>query len=385
MRQDAAVRALVVDDSAFMRKMISDILREGGVEVVGVAKNGREALDLVARLQPDVLTVDVEMPVMNGVELLTELMRTRPTPVVVLSSLTGQGGETSIRCLELGAVACLQKPSGSISLDIEQIGPDIVLAVKAAARADRGRLRAVVSPAGAVAAALRPISAVPGAPKSADGEPLDPTDAVVLIASSTGGPGALQRVVPRLPADLPAAVLMVQHLPVGFTKPLADRLNASSQLAVREATEGDEPRRGLVLIAPAGTHMEMSSAGRLHMNQDPPIWGVRPAADVTFTTVAGRFQRRVVGAVLTGMGRDGALGAKAVRDNGGVCFAQDEATSVVWGMPRAAHEIGAADRLVPIDEIAQAITEAVLAVKRRGERQDGRETRVERIAASGLR
>ena len=331
------------------------------------------------------LTVDVEMPVMNGVELLTELMRTRPTPVVVLSSLTGQGGETSIRCLELGAVACLQKPSGSISLDIEQIGPDIVLAVKAAARADRGRLRAVVSPAGAVAAALRPISAAPTAPKSADGEPLDPTDAVVLIASSTGGPGALQRVVPRLPADLPAAVLMVQHLPVGFTKPLADRLNASSQLAVREATEGDEPRRGLVLIAPAGTHMEMSSAGRLHMNQDPPIWGVRPAADVTFTTVAGRFQRRVVGAVLTGMGRDGALGAKAVRDNGGVCFAQDEATSVVWGMPRAAHEIGAADRLVPIDEIAQAITEAVLAVKRRGERQDGRETRVERIAASGLR
>jgi len=180
-------------------------------------------------------------------------------------------------------------------------------------------------------------------------------------------------------------VLMVQHLPVGFTKPLADRLNASSQLAVREATEGDEPRRGLVLIAPAGTHMEMNSAGRLHMNQDPPIWGVRPAADVTFTTVAGRFQRRVVGAVLTGMGRDGALGAKAVRDNGGVCFAQDEATSVVWGMPRAAQEIGAADRLVPIDEIAQAITEAVLAVKRRGERQDGRETRVERIAASGLR
>ncbi len=382
MSEGASVRALVVDDSAFMRKMISDILRDGGFEVVGAARNGREGLDMAARLKPDVMTVDVEMPVMDGVAMLAELMRSNPTAVVVLSSLTEKGGETTIRCLELGAVSCILKPSGAISLDIDRIAPEILSAVKAAARADRSRLRPTPSrlaPAGVGApVAARAAGAVAEAA-------LDARDAVVLIASSTGGPGALQRVVPLLPGDLAAGVVLVQHLPVGFTKPLADRLNASSQLAVREAHEGDEPRRGVVLVAPAGTHLQMDSSGKFHLNQDPPIWGVRPAADVTFTTVADRYKGRVVGAVLTGMGRDGALGAKAIRENGGYCVAQDEATSVVWGMPRAAHESGGADKLLPIDEIAAAIAEATQAVNKRGTSQDGREARAERVAGSGLR
>lgn len=377
MSSGGPIKALVVDDSAFMRKMIGDILREGGIEVIGFARNGREALDLVGRLRPDVLTLDLEMPEMGGEEALAELMRTRPTPVVVLSSLAGTGGDATIRCLERGALACIQKPSGAISLDIERVAPEIVSAVTAAARADRNRLGPL--PRRQIAESAR------GARDSSSkvgGEPLSAADAVVVIASSTGGPGALQRVVPLLPEDLKAAVLLVQHLPVGFTGPLAERLDAYSRLKVREAREGDEPRRGVVLVAPAGTHMEVDSAGRMHMNQDPPMWGVRPAADVTFKSAAARFRERVVGVVLTGMGRDGALGARAIRENGGVCVAQDEATSVVWGMPRAAHEIGGVDRLLPIDAVAEAVCELVRTVNKRGGMQDGREAGAQRVAAS---
>jgi len=351
MNETAPLRVLVVDDSALMRKLVSDILRRNDIEVVGTARDGCDALDKAQNLQPDVITLDVEMPRMDGAAFLGTLMRERPTPVVMVSSLTQAGAEITLRCLELGAFDCVCKPSGSISLDIERSADELVAKVRAAATAGVRRaalgVRRPSSPQAAEQA---------GAPKAA-ARPLSTQDAVVVIASSTGGPAALTRVVPSLPGDLAAAILVVQHLPIGFTRSLANRLDTLSALTVREASEGDQLQRGVALIAPAGKHLALDAQGRVTLNEEPPLWGVRPAADVTLRSAAARFGARVVAVVMTGMGRDGALGAKAVRQAGGVCFAQDEATCVVFGMPRAAQEAGAVNRLLPLDSIATAIAE----------------------------
>ncbi|MCC6728696.1 MAG: chemotaxis response regulator protein-glutamate methylesterase [Chthonomonadales bacterium] len=345
-----SVRALVVDDSAFMRHMVADILRGGGVEVVGAAAGGVEGLGLVARLKPDVITLDIEMPEMDGITFLSGLASVRPTPVVVLSSLAEAGAVATVRCLELGAVDCLHKPSGAISLGIDRIGGELVASVMAAAQA-RPTFPARSSPV-----ALRsPAASGHGAQPA----PLRPDDAVVVLASSTGGPAALTAVVPRLPADLPAALVIVQHLPVGFTRALARRLDSCSALAVREAETGMALQRGLALVAPAGSHLEMGRSGRVVLSADPPIWGVRPAADVTLRSAAQRFGARVVAVVMTGMGRDGALGARAVRQRGGLCVAQSEETCAIYGMPRAAWEAGAVERLIPLDAIAEQVAAAV--------------------------
>jgi two-component system chemotaxis response regulator CheB len=381
--EERAIRVLVVDDSAFMRKMVSAILCHHGMEVVAAARDGQEGLEKAQALRPDVITLDVEMPRMDGVEFLTRLMRENPLPVVMLSSLTEAGAEITLRCLELGAVDCLHKPSGAISLDIEKIGHEIVAKVQAAAKVDGRRLRWLartsvpasapppepMRPAATVGTAPVRVGAAPtatpelgfpGKPAPKPARPLlGSAEPVVVIASSTGGPAALSQVLPKLRGDLPASVVVVQHLPVGFSRPMAMRFDLSCALTVREAQEGDSLRRGEVLIAPAGKHLAFSSAGRVVLNEDPPLWGVRPAADVTLNSAAERFGKRVIAAVLTGMGRDGALGVKAVRHHGGVCYAQDEATCVVFGMPRMANETGAVERLVPLGEIASVIEAAV--------------------------
>lgn len=351
---DTPVRVLVVDDSAFMRKMVGEILNRAGIEVVAIARDGFEALEKARRLRPDVITLDVEMPRMDGVTFLSELMPTLPTPVVVLSSLTSNGAETTIRCLERGAFDCLHKPSGAISLDIESIGTEIVAKVKAAARARRCGTW-VARPLDTNRQINGLCARFTTRPSSGPAFKM----AVVIIASSTGGPGALQRVVPLLPADLPAAIVVVQHLPVGFTAALSKRLDASSALSVREARVGDLLVRGKVLVAPAGVHLAFDAERRVTLDHEPPIWGVRPAADVAMRSAAERFGPLAIAVVLTGMGRDGALGAKAIRQHGGVCIAQDEATCVIFGMPRAALEAGAVDRLLPLDEIARGIVEVV--------------------------
>ena len=317
-----------------------------------MARDGEDGLQKLRELRPDVVTLDVEMPRVDGVEFLRQAMRDDPVPVVVVSSLAATGAAITLRCLELGAFDCLRKPSGAISLDIAAISEEIIRTVRAAAATDAARLRRSAVSTEAPAAKPAPVSSAPAGRARA-------ASVVVAIASSTGGPAALGRVIPALPADLPAAVVVVQHLPPGFSAAMASRLDSRSAIRVREAVEGDDLEDAVALIAPAGRHMVVDSSGRVTFSDDPPLWGVRPAADALLAAVAASFGARAIAVVLTGMGRDGALGARAIVEAGGQGLAQDAATSVVFGMPRAALEARGADRPIPLDEIASAITRTV--------------------------
>jgi two-component system, chemotaxis family, protein-glutamate methylesterase/glutaminase len=347
------IRVLVVDDSAFMRRVVSDaIAAQPDMELVGVAINGLDALVKVERLQPDVVTLDVEMPEMDGLTALRHLMSRYPRPVVMLSSQTQDGAVTTLRALSIGAVDFVAKPSGAISLDFHRVKDELVQKIRVAAKATvRGLIPA--PPA-------RPIAAHP----PADTRHLlrnTRFDRLVVIGSSTGGPRALGTLVPALPADGRTAYLIVQHMPAGFTKSLAERLECSSQLTVREAAQGDQLTAGLALVAPGNFHLRISANGSVELDDGPRVHGVRPSVDVTLTSVVERFGKHVLTAILTGMGQDGAAGAVALHEAGGVVLAEDESTCVVWGMPRAVFERGVADRVVPLDRMADAIVAALAA------------------------
>ncbi|MGI4788837.1 MAG: protein-glutamate methylesterase/protein-glutamine glutaminase [Janthinobacterium lividum] len=339
------LKVLVVDDSAFMRKMICEILgRDPELCVVGPARDGADALVKLETLQPDVITLDVEMPVLDGFGTLTEIMRRRPTPVVMLSSLTQRGAEATLRCLELGAVDFVGKPSGSISLDIEKVAADLVRAIKSAAKA-----RVSSAPVAAVRQIPAPIRT------SRESVPKARNSGVLVIGSSTGGPRALQALVPALPADLGVPVVIVQHMPAGFTASLAQRLDSISPLEVREAAEGDLLKAGRILVAPGGCHLEFDKNGTVHLTDAPPIHGVRPSVDVTLASLTPLYGARLTAVLLTGMGRDGARGLKTIHDLGGKTFAEDETTCTVYGMPKAAVELGGVGCLLPLPQIAPAL------------------------------
>lgn len=368
-------RILVVDDSALMRKMLSEILSSAPeLEVIGTARDGEEALEKAAALKPDVITLDVEMPRMNGIVCLEKLMAENPTRVVMVSSLTTEGAELTMACLLRGAIDFVPKPSGAISLNLTDSAQEIITKVQAAASARlrrpgtlpaEYRLRQMRKSAPLVeppaptgqrpAPEMHPVRARENAPLSKSTQPIDAQTIVVAIATSTGGPATLQELIPQLHTEPNAAYLLVQHMPPGFTQSLAERLNRTSRLAVREAKTGDSIERGLVLIAPGGHHLTVDAQGIVALNDEPPLWGVRPAADVLMHSVANHFGPRSLAVVLTGMGRDGALGAKAIVQAGGTCLAQDEATSVIYGMPRAALEVGAASQSVALGQMAAEI------------------------------
>lgn len=336
----APIRVLVVDDSAFMRKMITEILaRDPACCVVGTARDGAEALVRLESLRPDVITLDVEMPVLDGYGALAEIMRRRPTPVLMLSSLTQAGADATVRCLELGAVDVVGKPSGSISLDIEKIAGELTAKIKAAAfclKQPSARPQKTVAP--------------PPVLRSRGGIP-----AVLVIGSSTGGPRALQTLVPALPATLAVPIVIVQHMPPGFTASLARRLTDTSPFSAREAACGDRLQPGQILVAPGGHHLEFTDEGAARLTDDPPLHGVRPAVDVTLASLACLYGARVLAVLLTGMGRDGARGMKIVSDQGGQTLAEDESTCVVYGMPKAAVELGGVGQLLPLPALAPAI------------------------------
>jgi len=355
-------RVLVVDDSAFMRRVIGEaISAEPDMELAGVAINGLDALIKLEQLQPDVVTLDVEMPEMDGLTALRHLMARYPRPVVMLSSMTHAGAVTTIRALTIGAVDFVGKPSGAISLDFHRVRDELVHKVRTAARA---RVRAQgrgVGGRGSVDA-VRSLTRMPTVPTGP--RPLTPgpcVDRLVVIGSSTGGPRALSTVVPALPRDGRTAYLIVQHMPAGFTRSLAERLDSLSQLTVREAEEGDQLAAGTVLVAPGDFHVRLSSRGTIHLDQEPKVHGVRPSVDVTLYSVAQHFGSRTIAAILTGMGSDGAAGAAAIRQAGGLVLAEDESTCVVWGMPRAVTERGGADHVVPLDEVAPTIAHCLAA------------------------
>jgi two-component system, chemotaxis family, protein-glutamate methylesterase/glutaminase len=336
------IRVLVVDDSAFVRQALTRILSaDPGVEVVGTAADGVEALEKVAALRPDVVTLDILMPRMDGLEALDRIMATHPVPVLLVSTLTREGADITLRGLELGALDFIDKSSVD-RMELLSLSADLCARVRALAGTRVRRRVAASVPA-------RPAATLTRGRGAAD---------VVVIGTSTGGPPALTTIIPRLPASLRSAILVVQHMPAGFTKPLAERLAARSALPVREAVDGEPVAPGQVLIAPAGLHMKLLKRGgrpRVSLDEEPRAALHRPSADVLMASVARHYGARTLGVILTGMGADGVLGLQAIRAAGGRTLAESEESCVVYGMPKAAIEAGVVDRALPLEEIAEEI------------------------------
>ena len=333
------LKVLVVDDSLLMQKVISDILQsDAQISVVGTARNGEEALAKIPSLEPDVVTLDVEMPVMNGLTAVRKIMEINPVPVVMISALTQKEAQLTLKALEFGAVDYVPKPAGQISLNMNSMKEEIILKIKTAATANVRQMKF-------------------GVEENESTEPVRTGDRIIAIAASTGGPPALTHVLSHLPSNIPP-ILIVQHMPKGITKLFAEGLNRSCKFKVKEAEEGDYVQEGIAMIAPGGYHMTVTDTGRISLNQDPPINYVRPAADVMMNSVADVYGDSTIGVVLTGMGSDGAKGIKSIKNKGGITIAQDEKTCVIFGMPHVAIQTGCVDIIESLEGIPKAILNA---------------------------
>ena len=343
-KMEQPVRVLVVDDSAFLRFTLTNRLNNvDGISVLAAAHDGKEALELIPALKPDVITLDIEMPHMDGLTTLQQIMAKYPTPVIMVSNLTTEGSRETIKALTYGAVDFIAKPSALVN--IETIIDDLIAKIQRAANAH-------VFPVVTLSSGVDP------KPNSTNPKQTclhHDQDKVVVIGSSTGGPRALNTVINQLSAQLPASFLIVQHMPVGFTRSLAERLNSTSNLLVKEAEPGDTLKNGQALVAPGGFHMVLDENNKIALNQNPTIHGVRPAVDATLLSVAQKYGKSTIAVILTGMGNDGTNGAILVHSLGGKVIIEDESTCVVWGMPRSVWEAKAADDIVPLPDIAKAI------------------------------
>jgi two-component system chemotaxis response regulator CheB len=340
------IRVLIVDDSALMRKVLTALLsRDRAIEVVGTAPDPYIARDKIKALNPDVLTLDVEMPRMDGLTFLEKLMAAHPMPVLMVSSLTEAGCETTLRALELGAVDFFAKPKIDLREGIEEQAQVLIDKVKAAVQA-RVRGRAEGSRPGGMKRALPGSAAM-----------IKTTDTIIAIGASTGGTEAIREFLEVLPPDTPP-IIITQHMPEKFTKAFANRLNTICQITVKEAEQGDSLIKGRALIAPGGYHMVLVRDGaRYHVtvNQDPPVNRHRPSVDVMFQSAADYAGANCIGVILTGMGADGASGMAAMRRAGAFTIAQDEASCVVFGMPKEAIKAGGVDKVLPLSEIPAAV------------------------------
>jgi two-component system chemotaxis response regulator CheB len=345
----AKARVLIVDDSAVFRRALSDLFAsDHDFEVVGTASNGQLALDAIKTLRPDLVTLDVEMPVMDGLATVTEIRKVqRRLPILMFSTLTSTGAGATLDALHRGASDYCTKPSGGLGASMEQLKRDMLPKARALLRLDRPA-------APPVEPMRRSLGVGAGKPDPAPPRRID----VLAIGCSTGGPNALAVLVPQLPADLPVPVVIVQHMPPVFTRLLADRLCAQSRVRVLEAQDGVALEKGTVYIAPGDHHMTVERAAggvRIRLNQDAPENFCRPAVDPLFRSVAAVYPGAILAAVLTGMGRDGTKGCDALRRAGAHIIAQDEPSSVVWGMPGSVVEKGLADQILPLDRVSSEI------------------------------
>ncbi|MEX1031014.1 MAG: chemotaxis response regulator protein-glutamate methylesterase [Paenibacillaceae bacterium] len=354
-------KVLVVDDSAFMRKIISDLIMEDPqFEVIGTAKNGREALEMTRELQPDVITMDVAMPIMNGLEAVQIIMNENPIPIIMLSSMTGVGTQETIQALELGAIDFVRKPSGSISLDLHIIKEHILDKLKIAVSAKVRPLQRINEQSVIPKKIVKPSSSLS---RDSDIQSI-PFRHVVAIGTSTGGPRALQTVLSGLPSNFPAPVLIVQHMPPNFTKSLAIRLDTYCSLHVVEAEDGMKVSAGTVYVAPGGLHMSMIRVKKDHfvitLNKEEPRSGHRPSVEVLFESLIPlkEFRRHII--IMTGMGSDGAKTMKMLKESGAnTTIAESEETCIVFGMPRAAIELGGVDYILKQQDISNKLVELV--------------------------
>jgi two-component system, chemotaxis family, protein-glutamate methylesterase/glutaminase len=338
-------RVLVIDDSAVVRRALTDLLTHGGFEVVGAAADPLYAIDMLKRLPVDVITLDVEMPRMDGITFLRQLMGSTPMPVVMCSTLTEKGAQTTMAALAAGAVGVVTKPKLGLKDFFAQEGQGIVQAVKAAARANLGAVRPQAASA-LPAAALAPM--------------INTTDRIVVVGISTGGVQAIEQVLPRLPRNAPGMVI-VQHMPEKFTASLAQRLDGLCEMSVREARSGDRVLPGLALIAPGGRHTKLVRSGaQFHVEvfDAPFVNHHRPSVDVLFRSAATAAGSNAIGLIMTGMGDDGARGLREMRGLGAHTMAQDEASCVVYGMPKEAVRLGAVAEVVPLQSIAEHLLRA---------------------------
>jgi two-component system, chemotaxis family, protein-glutamate methylesterase/glutaminase len=379
------IRVLVVDDSAFMRRVLHGIISaDPGMEVVGQASDGREAVKMAESLHPDVITMDLNMPHMDGLQATEHIMSMNPRPIVVVSSESRDGAASTLRALELGAVEFVAKPSSAVDLDMNSVREGLlrklkmaakVRVVRTATRTEFGTLSPLSKKANEAAGsgAKTPPAATPsgsnGKPAPRNGNPASAASPAVksnepfpliVVAASTGGPATLMRFIPRFPKDFPAAIFVVQHMPATFTTQFSQQLGENTPLRVKEAEAGEVIQPGTIYICPGSSHLRIVSGGRIALDNGPRIDGYLPCADVTLESAAAYGRTMTLGVVLTGMGNDASRGVKAIKAAGGLVIAQNEDTSVIFGMPAEAIKTGAVDHVLALDDIFPAIEKRVL-------------------------
>jgi two-component system, chemotaxis family, protein-glutamate methylesterase/glutaminase len=367
--QPKKFRVLVVDDSTFMRRVLETIFNsDDQLQVVGHAKDGREAIALAESLKPDVITMDLNMPHMDGLQATAHIMTTNPRPIVVVSSETKEGAASTLKTLELGAIEFVTKPSGGVDLDMQSMKEELIRKVRMAAKVrvvrTASRMVSAVQGTGNGSAQAAPVQRE----RLTQSGPIVPADLrfpVVVLAASTGGPATVMRLAPGFTKDFPAAVFLVQHMPAAFTTQYALQLAEFTGIRVKEGESNESVQPGTLYICPGGQHLRVTPTGRIQLDSTTGrIEGYLPNIDVTMESVAAYAGAMSIGVVLTGMGSDGARGARAIKSSGGFVLAQDEATSVIFGMPAEAIKAGVVDQVLGIDEIYPAIEKRVLGLTR---------------------